>query len=318
MRTLIVRPGAIGDALLTFPILNILREQDLDPHITLVSNAAILPLARAFGLAEEVSSYDHPQWSELFSFTGIASPMLREFLQHTDRVICWLKDPDGIVERNLLAADIASVMVTPGRPPRERQGLHEVVYLAQTLGLPPVDVTAPFVPPTRLTSSYPLDSRTVAIHPGSGGANKCWPVSHFRALIDRLCSRGLPVLLFGGPADHERITALLEARAPRYGNGHSRGTLVQTLVDAPLLDVAQRLQQCGCYVGNDAGITHLSALLGVPTVAIFGPSDPATWRPLGPTVKVIRAQPMEQLTVDTVIGIIETLASFSLERDTPI
>ncbi len=316
MHTLILRPGAIGDSLLTFPVIQRLHEQDTQPHVTLVGNAAVLPLARAFGLAEEVDNYDVPRWSELFSSDGVQNAELRALLQHVERAICWLSDPDGKVKQNLLAAGVKRVIVTSSRPPEGKRHLHCVEYLAETVGLPPIDVTAPFVPPIRIPPSPPIrgnGSAPVAIHPGSGGEQKCWPVSHFLTLIDRLCSRGQPVLLLAGPADYKRLVKLLDVLAPRYGK-----TLLRTLVDAPLLNVAQHLLQCQCYVGNDSGITHLAAMTGLPTIAIFGPSDPANWRPLGPTVKIVRPVPphaLEQLAVGTVMEVLET---FSLERNMPI
>ncbi len=73
------------------------------------------------------------------------------------------------------------------------------------------------------------------------------------------------------------------------------------LTNAPLLEVARQLQQCRCYLGNDSGITHLAAMLGVPTVAIFGPSDPAVWRPVGPSVEVIQERALEDVSVDVVM-----------------
>jgi heptosyltransferase III len=318
LQTLIIRPGAIGDSLLTLAVIQQLREQDTQAHVTLVGNAAVLPLARAFGLAEEVDNYDSSRWSELFSSAGIKSRELRSLLGQMERAIGWLPDPDGVVKQNLLAAGIKTVMVSSSRRPEGKWHLHRAVYMAETIGLPPIDITAPFVPPQRIV---PLNAGTrpeydrapIAVHPGSAGANKCWPASHFLSLIDRLCSRGQPVLLLAGPADHERLATLLDALAPRYGK-----KLLRTLVNASLMEVAKQLLQCQCYIGNDSGITHLAAMLGIPTIAIFGPSDPANWRPLGPTVKVLRPlspRCMEQLAVDTVM---EALETFSLERSMPI
>jgi len=319
LHTLIIRPGAIGDSLLTLAVIQKLRERDRQPHVTLVGNAAVLPLAQAFGLAEAVDNYDSSRWSELFSNAGIKSMELRGLLGQMERAIGWLPDPDGVVKQNLLAAGIKTVMISPGRPPEGKHHLHRAVYMAETLGLPPIDITAPFIPPRRIV---PLNAGTrpeygsapIAVHPGSASANKCWPVSHFLSLIDRLCSQGQPVLLLAGPADHERLATLLDALAPRYGN-----KMLHTLVDVPLLKVAQQLLQCQCYIGNDSGITHLAAMLGVPTIAIFGPSDPGNWRPLGSTVKVVRPMSphcIEQLTVDAVM---KTLETFSLEeRSMPI
>lgn len=117
MHTLIIRPGAIGDSLLTLAVIQRLREQDTQPHVTLVGNAAILPLAQAFGLAEAVEDYDAPVWSELFSSEGIKAPRLQSLLRQTERAICWLSDPADIVRQNLLAAGIPSIIVTPSRPP---------------------------------------------------------------------------------------------------------------------------------------------------------------------------------------------------------
>ena len=77
--------------------------------------------------------------------------------------------------------------------------------------------------------------------------------------------------------------------------------MFKMLTHAPLLEVAQSLQQCRCYLGNDSGITHLAAMLSVPTVAIFGPTDPKIWRPVGPFVKVIHGHTLEEVTVDDAI-----------------
>ena len=134
MNLLLIRPGAIGDAFLTFPILKALREKYSNPHITFVSNANVLPLAVSFGLAEEVSDYGHVQWGELFSTTGIHTPAVREQLLHTDLAICWLSDSEGLVERNLRRAGVRQVVVAPGRP-AEGMHIHVVEYLAQTVGV---------------------------------------------------------------------------------------------------------------------------------------------------------------------------------------
>jgi ADP-heptose:LPS heptosyltransferase len=48
------------------------------------------------------------------------------------------------------------------------------------------------------------------------------------------------------------------------------------------------LESAGGYIGNDSGVSHLAAYLGLPTVAVFGPSDPKMWRPMGPRVQIVR------------------------------
>jgi heptosyltransferase-3 len=295
VRILVIRPGAIGDVLLTFPVLKALREHYANAHITLVSNAQVLPLALASGVAEEVSDYQDMQWGELFSTNGIHTPALASLLDRTDLAICWIRDVDGIVERNLRAAGVERLIIAPGRPP-EGTHIHIVDYLAQTVGLPPVG--ARFIALSWKTGAASEDAlkQYVAIHPGSGGAQKYWPASHFAAVIERLWQQNRSVFLLEGPADTEQVRDLLNLvpSPPMPG-------MLKILTNAPLLEVARQLQQCRCYLGNDSGITHLAAMLGVPTVAIFGPSDPAVWRPAGPSVEVIQERALEDVSVDVVM-----------------
>jgi ADP-heptose:LPS heptosyltransferase len=77
--------------------------------------------------------------------------------------------------------------------------------------------------------------------------------------------------------------------------------MLNVLIDAPLVTVAEHIQRCKCYLGNDSGITHLAAMLSVPTIALFGPSDPAIWHPVGPDVEVIYEPVLEKLSVNMVI-----------------
>ena len=302
MHILIIRPGAIGDSLLTFPVIQALRAQYDDPHIIFVGNAAVLPLALAFGLVEEVGDYGNLRWSELFSAEGIYTPELRKQLQQTELAICWLRDPDGMVEHNLRLAGVKRVIVAPGRPPEGRR-IHVVDYLAETVGVQNVRTAcnAQFIAPFVLgywqgSNTLPPADRYVAIHPGSGGAQKCWPAASFVAVIEHLWQRGYPILLLAGPTDHERVSGIQSSLSSPF-----KARMLNVLIDAPLVVVAEHLQQCSCYLGNDSGITHLAAMLGIPTIALFGPGDPAIWRPLGPHVEVIQERVLEQLPVNMVI-----------------
>ncbi len=97
-----IRPGAIGDCLLAFPILSELRRQSTNPYIIFVSNAAVLPLALVSGLADEISDYSDLQWSTLFSASKIPNLSERYALRTVDLAVCWLHDPDGIVQLTCL------------------------------------------------------------------------------------------------------------------------------------------------------------------------------------------------------------------------
>lgn len=311
MRLLLIRPGALGDTLLTFPVIEALRADTPDPHIMLVGNKAVLPLALAFGLVEEVFNYEDPLWSGLFATPSSNSRTdnvqkernrsLYNILSGTDRVVAWLSDPDKIVYQNLQAAGIPHVTVISGRPPVQER-IHIVDYFARSVGVS----TNPYPRYGDCSSvtgdSIPGQGRAFAIHPGSGGARKCWPPERFAAVIRRLWQQGWPVLLLSGPADHERLEALFKLLpAP------PQPSLLKLLVDVPLLDLVPVLCQCRGYLGNDAGMTHLAALLGLPTLVLFGPTDPQIWQPHGRAVNVILVPNLEQLGIDRVIEYIENM-----------
>jgi len=308
LHILVIRPGAIGDTLLTFPIIKAIRREYSDPHITLVGNPVVLPLALASGLVDAVSDYGQLQWSSLFSAHDTLSPAMPATpsqLQHTDLAICWLRDPDGMVEQNLRLAGVQRVIIASGRPPEGAQ-IHVAAYLAETIGLHHVEIPftlslKPAEPPTGES-----DNRHIAIHPGSGGVQKCWPAPFFAALIEQLWQRDYPVLLLAGPADHLRVKDILSLLSPPVVP--SRPDMFATLIDAPLLQVASHLRLCGCYIGNDSGITHLAAMLGAPTVALFGPTDPTIWRPVGPDVTILQKNRLENLSVQTVLNSILSYA----------
>jgi heptosyltransferase III len=299
MNILVIRPGAIGDALLAFPTLHALRAKYGAKRITFVSNASVLPLAQTWKLADEVSDFEQTQWSELFSTTGVRDAGLCDLLAATDMAICWLGDPERLVEGNLRRGGVKKIIVAPGRPPQNSYA-HIAEYLASTVKIPAKQVRSwhPALP------TAPGAGRTIAIHPGSGGERKNWPIASFVEIIKSLWQENYSVLVLAGPAEEQKLAYLQRHLTPPQG-------LYRTLVNAPLLEIAQQLRQCGGYLGNDSGITHLAAMLGVPTVAIFGPgSRVSSWEPLGKHVDIIQQPDLNLLTPFVVTAIIR--ASFHL------
>ncbi len=293
MNILVIRPGAIGDALLAFPTLHALHAKYGAKRITFVSNARVLPLAQAWKLADDVSDFEQTRWSELFSTTGIRNSELRELLEVTNMAICWLGDPDHLVEGNLRQAGVKKIIVAPGRPP-ENSFTHVAEYLASTVKISVKQIRSwhPALP------AAPKVGRTVAIHPGSGGERKNWPIASFAEIIKNLWQEKCAVLLLAGPAEEQKLAYLQRHLTPPPG-------LYKTLVNAPLLETAQQLRQCQGYLGNDSGITHLAAMLGVPTVAIFGPaSRTSNWEPLGKHVGIIQQPDLNFLSPFVVMAII--------------
>jgi ADP-heptose:LPS heptosyltransferase len=112
--------------------------------------------------------------------------------------------------------------------------------------------------------------------------------------------RGASAVLVTGEADRPLLDAL-RAGAPG----------IPLICDQPLIDVAGVLAQCAGFLGNDSGLTHLAAALGLPVVALFGPTDPSTWGPRGPYVRILRAKDhqLTSITLDDVRSALRDLLS---------
>ncbi len=112
------------------------------------------------------------------------------------------------------------------------------------------------------------------IHPGSGSREKNWRLESFLNVARYIRSLGFtPLFLLGPPEEGMR------ERIEREG--------FRALFSKPIVEVAHILSSSALYLGNDSGITHLAAALGVPTLVIFKKTDPRIWRPFGPRVHVI-------------------------------
>ena len=80
--------------------------------------------------------------------------------------------------------------------------------------------------------------------------------------------------------------------------------------DLPLLELARYLCGCRAFVGNDSGITHLAAYLGCPTIALFGPTDPRVWGPIGRRSHIIWKTKLEDISVNEVVLAIQAGQGF--------
>jgi ADP-heptose:LPS heptosyltransferase len=295
-----IRPGALGDTLLALPVLAWLRRQWPATRICLVARGDVLPLARASGLADTVSEFDLPQWADLFADTLPTRSPLRHMLAGS-AALAWLPARAGAVARTLSEGGAHPVAIGAGRSAPDA-GEHAAVLLGRALaglGIAPPSLTelVATLPPLRPTREGTARAEVlwrslglaqahgplVALHPGSGGAAKCWPSSSFAKLAAALHRAGTTPLLIEGPADGAAVEAVMRALPP----------------DAPALPVARDLAlgtlaallaRCTAFAGNDSGVTHLAAMLGMPTLALFGPTDPAVWAPLGPHVRVLRSR----------------------------
>jgi len=120
----------------------------------------------------------------------------------------------------------------------------------------------------------------ISLHPGSGSSRKNWPVEQFALLANgvRRSMSAQPLFILG-----EAETSIARALARLAPS-------VPMLANRPLKEVASVLAVSRGYVGNDSGITHLAAALGVPVVALFGPTDASMWGPRGAKVVILQGR----------------------------
>ncbi len=311
-RILVLRPGAIGDTLVTVPALHTLRRRFPSARIEIAGNPVVLPLLASSDLVDRCIAFDDPRVTRLFVPSG---PAPDDAFLGIDVAVAWCADPEGVLARALRARGASRVVVTSSRPPLDRS-VHVARYLLECLGPLGVEQAGPLdLPPIRTSTGGERQAREeilalglegrpfVAIHPGSGSPAKNWPAERYAAIVDAMEEdHGLPSLVFGGPADAEvlkRLSATVR-HPPRM------------LLDRPLAVVAALLRRARAFLGNDSGLAHLAGLLGVPSLALFGPTDPVHWSPLGPHVRVLRSELLADLSPDRVLAELVSIFTASI------
>jgi heptosyltransferase-2 len=139
--------------------------------------------------------------------------------------------------------------------------------------LPELVVPAPELVAFRARFALPPDGRrVVALAPGAVGPGKAWPLSHYRELTRMLTAQDIAVWVLGGPNETPLAAEIVKA-----GGAASRD-----LTGPDLRNAILALKAADAAVTNDSGLMHIAAALGIPTIAIFGPTSPRLWAPLNP------------------------------------
>jgi len=120
----------------------------------------------------------------------------------------------------------------------------------------------------------------VTLSPGAVGAGKAWPPEHYAALAKALAQDGASIWVLGGPSEAATARQIAEAA----------GEHVRDLTGTDLRNAVLALAAADVSVTNDSGLMHVSAALGTPTVAIFGPTSPWHWKPLNPVSAILEPE----------------------------
>lgn len=279
-RLLILRGGALGDFIVTLPVFAALRRRWPRAHIELVGYPHIAELARLGGLVDSVASLHAARIARFFGLRPEIPDEQRAYIRSFDLIFNFFHDPDETVKLNLETAGARQVI--SGSPLVTE--LHAVDHF-----LKPLECLAIYEAGAAPALTLPDEDRAAGrarlaawanpwiLHPGSGSPKKNWPAGNFIELARRMRADGRcsPIFLIG-EADEQPREALAR-NAPEF----------PILEGLSIREAAQVLSAATGYLGNDSGVTHLAAALGVRTFALFGPSNPALWSPRGANVNLI-------------------------------
>jgi ADP-heptose:LPS heptosyltransferase len=292
-RICIFLTGGIGDFVTAVPAMLRLRQAFPRSRIALVGNPLWLPLARESRIADQTHAVDDLPLHAGFVNDLPADHPLSRFLDGFDLIVSWFGDREGQWERTLRRRKAGKVVVRPFHRIHAFQGHASEYYFTtlDALGLsegdghgpgrvPSLRVLTPGFPETHRRGAKRTDSGPfLCLHPGSGSEKKNWPKESFLE-VARGAFRlwGLPSTVLLGPAEEGQRIFWTKTREPYLS--------VKKGLAIP--EVARLLHSATLYVGNDSGITHLAAALDIPVVALFGPTDPSRWAPMGLRVEILR------------------------------
>jgi heptosyltransferase-3 len=295
----------IGDVLMITPVLRALRETFPRAIITVIVNAGTEAMLAHNPHINEVIVYERGAGSVIGRELGFLRELRRRRFDLTigftdgDRT-AWCSFFSGARYR-LGSAHYSWNRFDPRRliynlpAPSSPPPMHEVerhFYLLKQAGLQ-LRTTTPgelcLVVPDDLRhwaeeQIAPLrPARVVHIHPVARWLWKCWDNASMAAVIDWLqAERGARVVVTTGPVERERerareIVALCRTE-PLFFDGN-----------LSLTQIAALSQATDGYFGVDTAPMHVAAAVGVPVVALFGPTNPQSWGPWAPRGRVLQA-----------------------------
>lgn len=268
MNLLFITSTRLGDAIISTTVLNHVLEQH--PHARVTVACGALPAA----LFEDL-----PHLNKLIVITK------KKLAQHWAKLWCQTVTKPWDLAVDLRGSALTYCLSTRQRliwrSPVTTKTRHEQLLdlvNAQTPVLPKI-----WISPERFKRLH-LQTPVIAIAPAANWLGKEWPQENYLALIQHLTSQhgqfpGAKVALFAAPHEFERLGFLTT---------HLKNQLIDVSAYDHLLDVAALLKQCSCFIGNDSGLMHLAAAVGIPTLGLFGPSDDRLYRPTGTRCDFIR------------------------------
>lgn len=273
---LIIRAGALGDTLSLMPAIEVLRR---DWEITLIGRHPGIEVLSQY--VNRVMDYetcgihllfdDNPKGLNIFNIPS-----------HEKIIIFTVKD-GHILKKNLRKIYPQSeIYIYPPFP--QKNNIHISKYISDCInqsGIPcnpdeaiKIAISRPLLKTPHENNQKHID---ILIHPGSGSKKKNLPPEFWIDFISMIESRKISILF--GPAE-EYIIEIFQ--------GAISGNNIVYIISPTIKELINIIRSCKIYLGHDSGVTHLSAMLGIKTIAIYPEDNITMWRPLGPEIKVLR------------------------------
>ena len=293
-RILVLRYRFIGDTILTVPFFRNLRRAEPDAHIAWVMAPGSADVVQGIPYVDEIIYWDpvtiHADSRGKHRSLMSKLAFIREM--RADRY-----DKVYVLKRSFSSALLAFLsgapqrigfntegrrfLLTKGVPYRSEQ--HEVLSFLDVLRADGVPVTDDYleawITPDEARQAdellraegAPTKTGLLALHPFASYPEKSWPLEKYAEAANRLKqAEGLTPVIFGGGRDVELRN--------RFRDLFPEGSI--DLVGKCNLRISMAvLKRCVVYIGNDSGIMHLAAAVGLPLVAVFGPTSPDRFGP---------------------------------------
>jgi heptosyltransferase-2 len=284
----------IGDFVRCHSVVRLLRAEDPERPVDMVSSTLCAPIADYMPGVRKVIVSDQPRkrlgWAVQRDLAahlrqesyGQALVMSRKWKA---ALALWLA---GIPVRTGFAGEARFGLINDMRWGERRLArmIDQMGALALPKGaalpadwpLPQLQVLAEELARWRDQRGLKADGRpVVTLSPGAVGAGKAWPPGHYAELARALTQDGASVWVLGGPTETAIARQIAEAG----------GANAIDLTGSDLRNAILALAAADAAVTNDSGLMHISAAIGTPTVAIFGPTSPWHWKPLNPVSAIL-------------------------------
>ncbi len=306
-RILVIKLRATGDVVLATPVIENLKRRFPRARLSFLTEEASADVLRWNPLLDELIVLPLRRWSSL----GIRDSWREQVRfyrnlrrRRFDLAIDLFGNPRSALLTRLTGAPervgfafrvrrrAYTTVVTPSGQPG-----HEVLFHLEALEALDIPVATDrprvAVPGTADRKAeawlreHAPDARTlIGLNPGGGWAIKRWPPESFGSLADALIDEyGADVLILWGPGEEERVARVT-------GSMRNRPLVLPM---ATLAELGAFLKRCGLLVSNDSAPMHMAAAMNVPTVGIFGPTDPRAQGPWGDGHGVVRKESVDCL-----------------------